>query len=207
MSADDHTPPQGQEPAAPDTPVPLMAPPFVAVGARRAPSDHRGPEELRAALREAVRLLRPDPEAMTQLVDAAAVAGERHLAAALARAARARAKGRAHLSDPGAEFLLYLAGSDQFPEAVQRAGVRAETREVVLVLSPPGPLHGLLVRAGLEEDPSVYPRPPTEEVLARLGLDPAAHERVPRGSWELLAIEAGAMVELPRGGGAKRGKG
>lgn len=188
------------------TSPPLIPPPHVAVGARRSRSDRRSAEEVRKALQVAVKRFRPDPQALTQLVDARAVAGARHVASALARAARARARGRGHLSDAGAEFLLYLAGSDQFPEAVARAGVQQDTREVVLVLSPPGDLHGLLVRTELEEDHKVYPRPPTAEVLERLGIDPEARGPVPESSWELLAMEAGALVDLPRGGGSRRGK-
>lgn len=197
---------EGEGPNDRATP-PLLPPPFLAVGARRGAKDHRRAEEVRAALAAAVAIFRTDPNALTQLVDARAVAGERHLASALARAARARAQGRSHLADPGAEFLLYLSGTDQFPGAVARAGIRDDSRELVLVLSPPGDVHGLLVRTELEEDPSVFPRAPDEAVLERVGIDRASLQLVPRGRWELLAIEAGALVDLPRAGGQGRGKG
>ncbi len=189
------------------TPTPLLPPPFLAVGARRGARDRRSGEEVRAALAAAAAIFRTDPKALTQLVDAHAVAGERHLASALARAARARAEGRSHLADPGAEFLLYLSGTDQFPGAVARAGIRDDSREMVLVLSPPGDVHGLLVRTELEEDPSVYPRTPDEAVLERVGVERASLQRVSRDRWELLAIEVGALVDLPRAGGQGRGKG
>lgn len=157
----------------------------------------RAPESLDARPGVAVRV--------RQLVDAEAIAGERHVATALARAERARRLGSAHLQDPSAEFALYLAGSDQLPEALQRVGVSASTRQFVLVESPALlALEEVSSRLELESDPTAYPRSPGEKTLERLGLGPEDLRTVPREGWELLAIEAGAWVDLPGASGTRR---
>lgn len=173
-------------------------------GARRAPEDRRSGAELAQQLRS---IHGPPPgagteEPLAQLFDAGAIAGPAHLGSALDRSRRARGAGRARLTDPGAELLLYVAGSDQFPEALKRVGVQGDTREVVILFAPrlEEPLARSRIQAlGLELDPGVYPRTATASTLARLGVPPEALRSVPPDRFELLAIEAGALVELPRG--------
>lgn len=134
-----------------------------------------------------------------QLVDAEVVAGPAHLALALLRAERARHRGTTRLSDPGANFLCFLAGTDQFSEAVERAGVREGDQELVLVSSPSRELEPVAWELGLLPDATVYPRPPREAGLLRLGVPPEMLASVERERWELLALEQSALADLPRG--------
>ena len=184
-------------------------PNFGAWGARRPEGDRRGVRELIAEVRREVehRLGASSEERIVQLFDAEAIAGRLHLASALGRARRARARGTAVLSDPGAELVLFVAGSDQLPEALRRVGIGPSTREIVLVSAPTLPLEeaaSALRAAGLEPVPGIYPRPPARATLVRLGIDPRAAELLPPERWEALVVEAGAMVELARSAAARR---
>ena len=134
-----------------------------------------------------------------QLVDAEVVAGPAHLALAILRAERARQRGTTRLSDPGANFLCFLAGTDQFSEAVGRAGVRDGDPELVLVASPSQELEPVARELGLLPEAAVYPRPPREAGLLRLGVPREMLASVEPERWELLALEQSALADLPRG--------
>lgn len=180
-------------------------PAFAAVGLVRDTSDRRDAPALLAIVREVMERERAShPTAFAQVFDAAAVAGKVHLESAVARAARARARGRPRLSDAGAEVALFLAGTDQLPEALRRVGVGPDSRSVVLLLSPPRAAAELVSRLGMREDGSVYPRPATRATLLRLGLDAADLDSVGPERWEALAVEGGARVELSRAASARR---
>jgi tRNA threonylcarbamoyladenosine modification (KEOPS) complex Cgi121 subunit len=173
-------------------------------GARRVPDDRRsGPElvrDLRAALQRRSSGL-PAFE-FAQLFDAAAIAGSIHLGSALSRARRSKRQGRARLTDAGAELVLYVGGSDQFPESLRRVGLSSESREVVLLLAPcadPSLGEKVLRELRLAPDPSIYPRPPSPVTLQRLGISEERARSVPSDRRELLVVEAGALVDLPRG--------
>jgi tRNA threonylcarbamoyladenosine modification (KEOPS) complex Cgi121 subunit len=176
-----------------------------AVGARRARAGVPEPGELVRRLREASQ----GQEALVALLDARGVAGERHLLSAWAHLGRARARGEVRLRDRGAEFLLFVAGDDQLPRALQKVGVGADTEEFVLVGERPREPAALLEHFGLTADPSVYPRPIPVALLDRIGITPEDRSAVPESAWEGLVLERVALVEMtaaksapPSGGGA-----
>lgn len=173
-----------------------------AVGARR-----RVPRE--PAIAEIIRTLRDlnlDSESLVALFDARAIAGERHLLSAWAHLGRARSRGETRLRDRGAELALYVAGDDQLPRALAKVGVSESTDQFVLVAERPREPSELLLRFGLVEDSSVYPRPPDLSTLDRLGISPEERSAVPVGSWEGLVLERVALLDLtvPSGRAPKR---
>jgi tRNA threonylcarbamoyladenosine modification (KEOPS) complex Cgi121 subunit len=146
-------------------------------------------------------------DSLVALVDAEAVAGERHLLSAWAHLGRARSRGEARLRDRGAEFLIYLAGDDQLPRSIQKVGVKETTRHFVVVAERPRDLAALVERLGLIADPRVYPRLPDEALLDRLEISAADRAVVPRELWEGLVLERVALVDLTLKGkpeGARR---
>ena len=163
-----------------------------AVGARRKRAGVPEAEILVQALRAASQ----GNEALIALLDAGGVAGERHLLSAWAHLGRARQRGEVRLRDRGAEFLLFVAGDDQLPRALQKIGIGPATEEFVLVGERPREVAPLLERFGLVEDPSVYPRPPTEATLDRLGITPEERSVVPSTAWEGLVLERVALLEM-----------
>jgi len=168
-----------------------------AVGARR-----RAPGVPSAA--ELVRTLRglaQEGGGLVAVLDAEAVAGERHLLSAWAHLGRSRSRGAARLRDPSAEFVLYVAGDDQLPRALARVGVGEATERFVVVAERPREPAELLERFGLVADPSAYPRPVTAAVLDRLGITEAERSAVPPSGWEGLVLEKVALVDLSASAG------
>ena len=163
-----------------------------AVGARR--SADGSPN--RADLVQALRRFATEGGGLVSLFDARAIAGERHLLSAWAHMGRTRARGESRLRDRGAELALYVAGDDQLPRALAKVGVADDTREFVLVAERPRDPDTLLTSLGLVRDDSVYPRPPTEETLTRLGVSEAERAAVPPSAWEGLILERVALLEL-----------
>lgn len=163
-----------------------------AVGGRRAGPGRPTTSEVVRTLRE----LAAASPALVALVDADAVAGDRHLLSAWAHLGRSRARGGARLRDRGAEFVLYLAGDDQLPRALAKVGVQDGTERFVLVAEKPHEPSELLARFGLVPDPSAYPRPVTAELLERLGVSASERAAVPPSSWEGLVLERVALVDL-----------
>jgi tRNA threonylcarbamoyladenosine modification (KEOPS) complex Cgi121 subunit len=166
--------------------------PLRAVGAVRRASGTPTADELVRRLREVAR----DGDALVALIDAEAVAGERHLLSAWAHLGRARSRGETRLRDRGAEFLIYLAGDDQLPRAVKKVGIGESTRGFVLAAERPRELPMLLDQFGLVADPSVFPRAPTEATLDRLEITPEDRRTVPPAQWEGLVLERVALVDL-----------
>jgi tRNA threonylcarbamoyladenosine modification (KEOPS) complex Cgi121 subunit len=163
-----------------------------AIGARRRTAGTPGSDEL-------VRRLRAESTRSPQLVallDAEAIAGERHLLSAWAHLGRSRSRGESRLRDRGAELLLYLSGEEQLPRALARVGVGSATEEFVLLAERPRELPPLLELFGLVEEPRLYPRAPTERTLERLGITPADSAVVGREGWEGLVLERVAFVDL-----------
>ena len=163
-----------------------------AVGARR-------PQPTTPSTAELVRLLRGfvgEGNGLVALLDARAVAGERHLLSAWAHLGRSRARGTARLRDPSAEFVLYVAGDDQLPRALAKVGVSDGTQEFVVVAERPGDPEALAGRFGLAVDRAVYPRALDEALLDRLGIGAAERAAVPASAWEGLVLERVALVDL-----------
>ncbi len=163
-----------------------------AVGARRVEPGRPGTAEVVRTLRE----LAGASPALGALVDADAIAGERHIFSAWAHLGRSRARGGARLRDRSAEFLLYLAGDDQLPRALAKVGVTDRTERFVLVTEKPNEPSALLARFSLAEDPTAFPRPVSESVLDRLGIAPDERSAVPSSAWEGLVLERVALVDL-----------
>ena len=163
-----------------------------AVGARRRESGHPS----RSDLVQALRRFAAEGEGLVALFDARAIAGERHLLSAWAHMGRTRARGETRLRDRGAELALYVAGDDQLPRALAKVGVADDSREFVLVAERPRDPEALLATLGLVRDDSVYPRPPTEETLTRLGVSESERTAVPDTAWEGLILERVALLEL-----------
>ncbi len=166
--------------------------PIRAVGARRIRPGSPSAKELVAQVRAAAK---PDG-ALVALLDARGVAGERHLLSAWAHLGRARQRGEGRLRDRGAEFLLFVAGDDQLPRALSKVGVQEDTEGFVVVTEPPGEPGAWLAAWGLQEDPSVYPRPPGRTLLDRLGVAEEERSVVPEAAWEGLVLERVALLEL-----------
>jgi len=166
--------------------------PLRAAGATRALPGIPTAEDLVRRLRELAR----EDDRLVALVDAEAVAGERHLLSAWAHLGRSRSRGEARLRDRGAEFLIYLAGDDQLPRAVKKVGVTESTRSFVVAAERPRELPTLLDRLGLVADPSAYPRAPTEATLDRLEILAPDRQSVPADHWEGLVLERVALVDL-----------
>ncbi len=143
-----------------------------------------------------LRNLASGSEALVALFDARSIAGERHLVSAWAHLGRSRRSGAQRLRDRGAEFALYVSGDDQLGRALAKVGVSPSTEEFVVVVERPRSLDETLVALGLIIDPSVYPRPPSEETLERLGIGAVERSTVPRSSWEGLVLERVALVDL-----------
>ncbi len=178
----------------------MEAPSFRAVGLRPPAAGGLAPREAVTTLqRVSKQFPSRGPEAFVQLVDAEAVAGPRHLALAALRAYRARRQGRARLDDPGATFLLYLSGTDQFSEAIRRAGISEATREGVLVVVPDADPHPWVEALGWLPSPGTYPRPAGPGTLLRLGARPEEVLGLSPDRLELLAMEQTALSDLPRG--------
>ena len=178
----------------------MEGPPFRALGLRLPATGVLAPREAVTALQRAsAQVHSRGPDAFAQLVDAEAVAGPRHLALAVLRADRARHQGRARLKDPGAAFLLYLSGTDQFSEAIRRAGISEETREGVLVIVPDADPRPWVEALGWLPSPETYPRPVRPETLLRLGARPEEVRGLSSERLELLAMEQTALSDLPRG--------
>lgn len=174
---------------------------YVALGARMAPGDQRNPLELLDGLQRWLRSRAGEEgKGWAQLLDADSVAGARHLASAVLHAERARQEGRAHLTDPGAELALYLAGWDQLPPALGRVGLREDSHSFVVVTSPGEWASPLLEALNLEPDPEAFPRAPSERTMARLGFSSADLRSAPPERWELLALELVALTDLPGSG-------
>jgi tRNA threonylcarbamoyladenosine modification (KEOPS) complex Cgi121 subunit len=163
-----------------------------ALGARRRSPPAPTAGEIVTALRD----LAKEAPGLAAVLDADAVAGERHLLSAWAHLGRSRARGAARLRDRSAEFVLYVAGDDQLPRALAKVGVGERTDRFVVVTERPLEPEALLGRFGLEADPSAYPRAVTAETLERLGIGPADRAAVPEASWEGLVLERVAMVDL-----------
>lgn len=163
-----------------------------AVGARRTDAGHPTTAEVVRVLRE----LAGTSEALVSLVDADAVAGERHVLSAWAHLGRSRARGGARLRDRSAEFVLYLAGDDQLPRALAKVGVSDRTERFVLVTEKPNDPVDLLPRFALTPDPSAFPRAADEATLERLGIGAADRQALPRSAWEGLVLERVALVDL-----------
>jgi tRNA threonylcarbamoyladenosine modification (KEOPS) complex Cgi121 subunit len=166
--------------------------PLRALGARRPAPGTPPPAELVRALRELAR----ESETLVALLDATAVAGDRHLLSAWAHLGRSRGRGESRLRERGAEFALYVAGEDQLPRALARVGVADATEQFVIVAERPVEPKTLLERFGLEEDPSAYPRAVDERTLDRLGISEIERDAVPRSAWEGLVLERVALVDL-----------
>ena len=163
-----------------------------ALGARRRASPAPTAAEIVGTLRE----LSQGGSGLVAVLDADAVAGERHLLSAWAHLGRSRSRGSARLRDRSAEFVLYVAGDDQLPRALAKVGVGATTNRFVVVTERPLEPESLLDRFGLVADPAAYPRPVTAETLERLGIAAGDRASVPSGSWEGLVLERVAMVDL-----------
>ena len=133
---------------------------------------------------------------MVALFDARSIAGERHLLSAWAHMGRTRARGESRLRDRGAELALYLAGDDQLPRALSKVGIAEDSEEFVLLTERPREPDSVLAAFGLSRDDSVYPRPPTEGTLERLGISAAELGAVPPTAWEGLVLERVALLEL-----------
>ena len=143
-----------------------------------------------------LRSLSKESPALVALLDARAVAGERHLLSAWAHLGRARGRGESRLRDRGAEFALYVAGDDQLPRALAKVGVSDSTEQFVLVAERPLDPVALLPRFELEGDPSAFPRPVDEVLLERLGIEEAERRAVPPTAWEGLVLERVALLDL-----------
>jgi tRNA threonylcarbamoyladenosine modification (KEOPS) complex Cgi121 subunit len=163
-----------------------------AVGARRP----RDGTPTRSELVQALRRFAGEGGGIVALFDARAIAGERHLLSAWAHMGRTRARGESRLRDRGAELALYVAGDDQLPRALSRVGVAEDSKEFVLLVEKPREPDAVLKALGLSRDDALYPRPPTEETLERLGVSKAERDAVPGTAWEGLVLERVALLEL-----------
>ncbi len=163
-----------------------------AVGARRAAPGRPTTATIVRALRD----LAKESPALVAVFDARAIAGERHLLSAWAHLGRSRNRGEARLRDRGAEFALYVAGDDQLPRALEKAGVSATTEQFVVVAERPVEPAAILSRFELVEDPSAFPRPADEVTLDRLGISRAERTAIPTAQWEGLVLERVALVDL-----------
>jgi tRNA threonylcarbamoyladenosine modification (KEOPS) complex Cgi121 subunit len=171
-----------------------------ATGARRSSAGTPSTADLVRTLRELGR----DSDTLVALLDAGAVAGERHLLSAWAHLGRSRGRGEARLRERGAEFALYVAGEDQLPRALARVGVSDATEQFVVVAERPRDPSELIDRFGLVPDPAAYPRAVDATTLERLGITEVERSVVPPSSWEGLVLERVALVDLttPSGHGA-----
>ncbi len=163
-----------------------------ALGARRVEPGRPSTAEVVRTLRE----LAVSSPALVALVDADAVAGERHILSAWAHLGRSRSRGGARLRDRSAEFVLYLAGDDQLPRALSKVGVTEKTERFVLVAEKPHDPAELLGRFALAADPTVYPAPVTAALLERLAISVEERAAVPESGWEGLVLERVALVDL-----------
>ena len=166
--------------------------PVWAVGARRKVPGTPSPSELIARVREASRADEP----LIALLDARGVLGPRHVLSAWAHLGRARERGQLRLRDRGAEFLLFVAGDDQLPRALSKVGIQPDTEEFVLAGEKPRVASSLLESFGLVEAPDVYPRPPSDALLERLGIPESERALVPNAQWEGLVLERVALLEM-----------
>lgn len=182
--------------------MPLPPPerrPLLATGARRLRPGTPTATELVRRLREL-----GTGEGLIALLDAGAVAGDRHLLSAWAHLGRSRARGPGRLRDRNAEFLLFVAGDDQLPRALQKVGLGPRTEEFVLVIERPRELSPTLQALELQADERLYPRPPGPELLDRLGIGQAEREAVGPAGYEGLVLERVALLELTGGPPADR---
>jgi tRNA threonylcarbamoyladenosine modification (KEOPS) complex Cgi121 subunit len=163
-----------------------------AAGARRIASGSPTTKEVVGTLRD---LSRESP-ALVALLDADAIAGERHLLSAWAHLGRSRGRGDTRLRDRSAEFALYVAGDDQLPRALAKVGVSESTERFVLAAERPHDPGALLARFRLEADPTAFPRAVDARMLERLGISEAERNAVPSSAWEGLVLERVALVDL-----------
>jgi tRNA threonylcarbamoyladenosine modification (KEOPS) complex Cgi121 subunit len=175
------------------TPVPRVETRTLqAIGARR--SEAQSPT--RSELVQTLRRFAGEGDGIVALFDARGIAGERHLLSAWAHMGRTRSRGESRLRDRGAELALYVAGDDQLPRALAKVGVADDSQEFVLLVERPREPEATLKAFGLVRDDSIYPRPPTETTLTRLGVSAAERNAVPDSAWEGLVLERVALLEL-----------
>ena len=163
-----------------------------ACGARRA----SGSSPDRSELVQKLRAFAAEGDGLVALFDARAIAGERHLLSAWAHMGRTRSRGESRLRDRGAELALYVAGDDQLPRALAKVGVAEDSTEFVLLVEKPRDPDVVLSGFGLVRDDGLYPRPPTEATLERLGVSTPERNAVPSSAWEGLVLERVALLEL-----------
>ncbi len=163
-----------------------------AVGARRGGES----KPTRTDIVQTLRRFASEGDGIVALFDARAIAGERHVLSAWAHMGRMRARGESRLRDRAAELALYVAGDDQLPRALSKVGVVEDSGEFVLLVERPRELEAVLTSIGLIRDDAIYPRPPTEETLERLGVSRPERHAVPPSAWEGLVLERVALLEL-----------
>ena len=163
-----------------------------AVGARRPV----GKSPTRSELVQALRRFAAEGGGIVALFDARAIGGERHLLSAWAHMGRTRSRGESRLRDRGAELALYVAGDDQLPRALAKVGVAEDSEEFVLLVERPRESETVLKSFGLTRDDAIYPRPPSEQTLERLGVSENERNAVPASAWEGLVLERVALLEL-----------
>ncbi len=129
-----------------------------------------------------------------QLMDARLVCGREHAEVAVEKAVRAQESGRMTSRSLGTEILLYASGETQITQAIEKMGVRDETREVAVVLVGDVDLTGLVSALGLTRDDVVLEA--TDEKLAAFGLSAEELASADERQAAELILERVARVDL-----------
>ena len=83
---------------------------------------------------ERVRNVESETGARIHIVDARAVCGAAHAGSALLHARRAHERGRGRARDLKVDVMMYLTGQRQISHAIERAGLRATSTRVVVMV-------------------------------------------------------------------------
>lgn len=167
------------------------------IGARGPPVD--GVDAWMGRLRAAAL----DRGLTAQAMDASHVCGPTHLESALVHARRAFERGNQFSRTVELEWVLCAAGVRQVGAALARVGIREGTEAFALLFispdegdDPEEAIGGVLAELGLARDDGVLVC--TKEALEGLGVGPAELDVVPRESWQDLALERTALLDLER---------
>jgi KEOPS complex subunit Cgi121 len=123
------------------------------------------------------------------------VHGEDHLRLAALLARRAVDGGRARAADLSAETMLYAAGERQVSRALEKMGLRPETREVAVVAWGRGDaVDAWAAACGWRRDDAVLAG--DDAVLDAFGVTAEERALVPREKWGDLVLERVALVDV-----------
>jgi KEOPS complex subunit Cgi121 len=136
-------------------------------------------------------------DAAVQLMRADRIFGALHLTSAAEHASRAFEQGRNRSDNIGVELILYAAAERQITGAIDKLGVRADTKEIAIAIIGKAEENELLAMLGLERDDAVL-EPSRKKDYRIFGITDEELASVGEARLQDLVLERVAMSELDR---------